>query len=202
VSDRIIHFDVGSNDGTNSLHWARNHPENLVFAFEPNPFFIDKIRQEGLENYILIQSAVSDFIGKAKFNVCNVADRGCSSLLELTDDVSSKWGGRVDMIPFSQIEVDVIRLDSIIEQYDIKEIEVFHCDSQGSDLKVLQGMGKHLRKIKQGVVESANVPDILYKGQNTTKETSDFLIANGFEIKSTQKNDDQNNEINIYFVRK
>jgi len=197
-----VFFDIGANDGHHSIPWAKQNPEAKVYAFEPNPYFSEILKKENLPNYFIFSYAISDFNGRAAFNVCESADRGCSSLLELNKEgISERWGGRTDMIPSQQIEVNVMRLDTFMTWQGIKEIEFFHCDAQGSDLKVLQGMAEHITKIKQGVVEAATKIDVLYKGQNTTEETINYLRLHGFDVESTQRNDDQNNEINIYFKR-
>lgn len=208
-------FDVGANDGSSSIHYLRD-PEAVIFAFEPNRELIETIKRAIPEHYVdwgvstgisgkrynIIPAAVSDYVGIAKFNVCTTADRGCSSLLELSEKGKTEWGGRRDMFPEHQIEVAVLRLDHFIEDYNINQIQYFHCDTQGSDLKVLQGMGHHIYKICEGVVEAGNKPDILYNGQNTTEETVNFLISKGFEITGITSNDVQNNEVNVNFKRK
>jgi FkbM family methyltransferase len=200
-----VYFDVGANDGSSSLH-LNNLPNSTVYLFEPNPEMIRAITQHiashNNKNFIIVPKAVSDYEGKATFNVCVTHDRGCSSLLEVSEAGKTQWGGRIDMLPAASIEVDVIRLDKFIESQFIEEIEYFHCDTQGSDLKVLQGMGDHINKIKAGVVEAAAKPDILYNGQNTLSDTAAYLQSRGFEIIAVYSNDVQENEVNIHFRRK
>jgi FkbM family methyltransferase len=192
-----VYFDIGSNNGSSSINWANEGHE--VHMFEPNPELTKNYAVR--DNVHINQVAVSDYDGKAKFNICVTHDLGCSSLLDVSDRGRTEWGGRRDMIPATQLEVKVIRLDSYEPLNHIDEIEYFHCDAQGSDLKVLQGMGVHLRKIKAGIVEAAAKQDILYKGQNYIQETIAFLESNGFAIQYIQANDVQHNEVNISFIR-
>jgi len=192
-----IFFDVGSNDGSSSAEWIRQGHE--VHMFEPNPE-LTKHYPIG-PNIHVNQVAISDYHGIAKFNICTTADRGCSSLLDVSERGKLEWGGRTDMLPSYEIQVQVDRLDNYPPLENIQEIEFFHCDAQGSDLKVLQGMGVHLRKIKAGVVEAAAKEDILYKGQNSIKDTIAFLEQNGFAVTFVQANDIQHNEVNIGFRR-
>lgn len=201
-----VYIDVGANDGSSSLNWARESQDNIVFAFEPNPLLVQKIEQiikdEGLEhNYLIHKCAIADYYGVSNFNICTEADRGCSSLLELSEAALTEWGGRKDMIPSSQIAVEVWTMEQMCVLYTISEIEYFHCDAQGTDLAVLKGFGDHLRKIKAGVVEAANKPEILYKGQNTVADTKAFLEQNGFQVTAIGRNDVQDNEYNLHFVR-
>lgn len=195
-----IYFDIGANDGTNSI-FVTNDPNAVVFAFEPNPLLAKHLRDHTPGNYLVFECAVSDYTGKANFNICESADRGCSSLLELSEKALTEWGGRQDMVPTQKTEVDVIRLYYIINMFGIEEIEYFHCDAQGSDLNVLKGMGEHIRKIKGGVVEAAGKDEILYKDQNSAKDTINYLESYGFKIVAINGNDVQGNEFNIHFTR-
>lgn len=201
-----VYIDVGANDGSSSLNWARQSKDNIVFAFEPNPLLVAHIekvvKDEGLENnYYIHKCAIADYYGVSKFNICENADRGCSSLLELSEAALTEWGGRRDMVPSSQIDVEVWTMEQICTLYTIAEIEYFHCDAQGTDLAVLKGFGEHIRKIKAGVVEAAAKPEILYKGQNSVIDTSQYLEQHGFKVTSVGVNDVQHNELNLHFVR-
>ena len=74
---RII-FDVGANDGVFSVEDAKKG--DTVWAFEPHPGFCDIIKSKIVElpNYNLVEKAVSDFNGRAAFNIFRSED--CSSL--------------------------------------------------------------------------------------------------------------------------
>ena len=68
-------------------------------------------------------------------------------------------------------------------------------------MKVLEGLGKYIRIVKEGVIEAANKPDILYKEQNTKEESILFLQENGFQITDVKFNDHHGNEVNIFFKK-
>lgn len=193
-----VHFDIGANDGSTMRDRAKD-PNNIVYFFEPNPEFAGSLNLSQ-PNVIYIPKAVSNYNGKAMFNVCDQCDRGCSSLLTVSEKGKTKWGGRKDMIPVKQIEVDVIRLDSL-DWSVIPEVEWLHCDAQGSDLAVLEGLGEYISRVKGGVVEAAKEEDILYEGQNTSAATEAFLRANGFKDIRIWNNDPAGNEVNIEFKR-
>lgn len=201
--DKVI-FDVGANDGSSHIGTALHNPNKLVFAFEPTPQMIDIIKSKTshLKNYVLIEKAVSDFEGTTTFNVAGQADWGCSSLLEFSNKSKNKWPGRTDFKVTHQIEVDVIRLESFIIERTIPKIDYIHIDTQGSDLKVLKGMGDLISIVREGVLEAGNEKDILYKGQNTVKETIKFLNSKGFEIMDLVSNDPFSNEVNVHFRNK
>jgi hypothetical protein len=96
----------------------------------------------------------------------------------------------------------VIRLDNFIAKNNIDIIDYFHCDTQGSDLDVLYGLGEKISIIKEGTIEAAAKQDILYKNQNTVMECIEFLKMNNFEVVSVSSNDPEFNEANIHFKNK
>jgi FkbM family methyltransferase len=201
-----ILFDVGANNGSTSVYHWLGDTNNLIYGFEPTPEMCAQIESkiEGHDNYILTKKAVSDFNGKATFNVAGTVDWGCSSLLEFSDKSQTEWPNKNTAWDFQvthQIEVDVIRLDTFIEENNITVIDYLHVDTQGSDLKVLKGLGKYIDIVVSGVVEAATKPDILYYNQCTKEECIKFLEDNGFKIVNVQSNDDQGNEVNIFFSR-
>jgi FkbM family methyltransferase len=201
--EKKVFFDVGANNGDSSVQIAKNG-DCIVYAFEPTPEMISQIesRVSGMSNYILIPKAVSNYNGKSIFRVAGHADWGCSSLLEFSDKSKTEWPGRTDFNVTHEVEVDVIRLDSFIRENNISKIDYFHMDTQGSDLKVLEGMGDYISIIQEGVMEAAAKEDILYKGQNTQKESIDFLQKNGFDIINVEINDHYHNEVNIFFKKR
>lgn len=199
-----IFFDIGANDGGWSVNLARDNPNFKVYAFEPTPRMCEIIKSKSheLKNYRLIEKAVSDFDGLAEFKVAGQADWGCSSLLDFSDKSRTEWPGRTDFHVTQTIQVEVMRLDSFIEQEGIEEIEYLHVDTQGSDLKVLMGMGDHIAIIKRGVIEAAAKKDILYLGQNTQDQCVEFLTKKNFEIEKIWQNDPMGNEVNIEFFKR
>ena len=195
-----ILFDVGANSGEDSIPFAKNNPDSLVYAFEPNPFMIDFLKEQsqGLENYHIIPVAVSNYEGTSSFNLCNEY-KGLCSLLEFDEDARNKWP-RFNLLIDEKIEVQVIKLENFIKEKNIKKIDYFHCDTQGSDLKVLEGLGEFIHLIEEGQVEATRLSDGLYKDQNNYIETIQFLASKGFE---TYQLDDQIHfdECNVKFKK-
>lgn len=197
-------FDVGANVGSSTLQYAIDYPDRItLYAFEPVPRSYEKIveKAKDLQNVFVFKTAVSDFVGKANFNVSHESGDHCaSSLFEYSDKLEANWGPVKHHFEITeQIEVDVIRLDAFIEEHGIECINYFHCDTQGSDLNVLKGMGDHIHKIQEGVVEVAIKYNALYKNQVMIDTMMQFLTEHNFEIISVQANDAWRNEANIMF---
>lgn len=203
-------FDIGANFGHDSINVARSDSNVIVYAFEPTPELANHLinsTKDISDRYIVVDKAVSDFNGTARFGIADHigSNWGCSSLNEFKDNLEEAWPGRSDLKFNRHIDVEVVRLDSWLQNNNVKVINYFHCDVQGSDLKVLQGMGDYIHMIEQGVVESAfNERGKLYKENHTMEETIKFLESKDFLITNILSNDYAGtpNEVNIYFKNK
>ena len=200
-------FDVGANWGTDSLDFIRNNNDWVCFAFEPTPQLFEHLVNASAnfkDRYFVYPYAISDFVGKANFNVAGQSDWGCSSLLEFSDNLDKTWPGRTDFVVTENIEVDVISLkyfiENIVPNIKIEKIDRFHCDTQGNDLKVLKGMAEYVSIIQHGVIEVPQSTEVmLYKNQHSFEEAVEFLQNNGFKISNINS---QQNELNLCFDRK
>jgi len=219
--DKFILFDVGANSGEDSLNKTRNDPNVETWAFEPTPELYQALVATSSEGrswrgedygpsysyrYHVLPIAVSDFDGEATFNIADNPDSdwGCSSLNTFSDHLKQTWPGRTDFQFNRSITVQVTRLDTWFKTNNIQidKIDYFHCDTQGSDLKVLKGMGDYINLIQAGVVECARDDNVkLYKENHTRAEMIDFLNSNGFTIVEERSNDIWSNEINLYFKK-
>jgi FkbM family methyltransferase len=196
-----IFFDVGAERGTDSLPIAKANPDILFYVFEPNPYMVEHLKKEsaGLSNYIIIPKAVSNYNGVSNFNINKYGPVGVSSLLEYSSKARENWRGFALNVD-EKVEVEVISLDTFIEENNIKKIDFFHCDTQGSDLNVLKGMGDYIHIIEEGQVEAAIKPESLYINQNTYIETFQFLVDKGFEIIGMKAEGSQR-ECNVHFKK-
>lgn len=200
--EKVI-FDVGANNGSSSVPLAIANPTYLVFAFEPTPEMIQTIESKivGLDNYVIVPKAVSDYNGTAKFNVAGNWDWGCSSLLNFSKKSQTDWPGRTDFHVTYKLDVDVIRLDTFIEENLIHRIDHLHIDTQGSDLNVMKGLGQYLKIVNEGTMEAGTSDDILYEGQNKLNDCIKFLLLNGFKVVDVNSNDVFCHEVNIVFKK-
>lgn len=222
-----ILFDVGANHGQDSLDQTRDNKNIISFVFEPIPELVSKLKHAskfGLgyrylwekqepkssyeDRYNIFNVAVSDYDGEATFNIADNdpnGDWGASSLYSFKDSVSKEWPGRNDLKTNRVLNVIVTRLDTWYKKQNLNlnKIDYFHCDTQGSDLRVLKGMGDLVYLIEEGVVECARDERAkLYHENHTLSEMKDFLNEKGFQFTGEKRNDPWGNEINLYFKKK
>lgn len=198
----MILFDVGANWGQDSLERTRNDHKITTYAFEPTPILFQHLTARSLDfsdRYLVYDLALSDVDGTASFNVAAHHDWGTSSLLPFSDGLEQTWPRRRDFYVDTVIEVNVSRFDTWFEKTNptVHKIGFFHCDTQGTDLKVLRGMGDYIGLIQEGVIEVPDSQDVmLYKGQHTKEEAMDFLASKSFEVFKIEQ---QQNEQNLFF---
>lgn len=208
-----IAFDIGANDGNDSI-W-RAFQGDLVYGFEPHPGFYDMINSKikDLPNYKLINKAVSDFNGQSSFNILQSED--CSSLSTVNYSCEESWDDLKNKLnTLATITVDVITLESFIVENNIETIDWLHIDAQGHDLNVLYGLGDYYKIVKEGILETVNDPNnTLYQNQHSFNDVKDYMDSKGFVIqKIVPSNWGQNpenwietdvsnvNEVNVYFT--
>jgi FkbM family methyltransferase len=204
-----ILFDVGTNWGENSLGKAANDPNIEVWAFEPTPALAYHlmVQSESFSNRYHVQPiAVGDFNGILDFYIQDNPGQGCNSLNQFNDNLTETWKERAPEFRVAEvISVPSYRLDAWLPSNipNLEKIDYFHCDTQGHDLKVLQGMGEYIHLIHEGVVECAKDDRVkLYKDNHTVDQMTAFLESKGFTITSVESNDHLNNEWNVHFKKK
>jgi FkbM family methyltransferase len=185
--EKKVIIEVGANDGGNTVQYLEAC--DVLYVFEPVPYLADKLRGmfEGNPKVKVIQKAVSDFNGTARFGISGPNynwNLGCSSLNEFNPDLNELWPGRPDFNMIEYIDVDVIRLDDFIKSEGIENINYLHIDAQGSDLKVLQSLGTEIQKVKAGRCEAANTVSLYKDVDNSTYSIMKHLSLNGFYIKT------------------
>jgi FkbM family methyltransferase len=125
---RIL-FDVGAHYGISMLKFARSGWK--VYCFEPddrNRTVLEKtILEHGLKNVVVDGRAVSDSGSKAKFYSSEIST-GISSLIRFH---SSHKEAK---------DVETITLSSFCSSNNISHIDFLKIDTEGNDLKVIEGL--------------------------------------------------------------
>jgi FkbM family methyltransferase len=199
-------IEVGACDGVDSLRYYNNGYR--VFTFEPRKDFFEILNEKtkNIDDFVVIEKAVSLKEGIVKFNICKKG--GASSLLEFKSDqeLIKHWGANRTDVHYSGISYNVIstRLDTFIEEYKLENeiIDYLHIDAQGVDLDVLKSLGKYIKNVKEGVIEtSSSVDKSIYVGQDNIAETAiSWLKLNNFVINHVERNDSTDCEYNVYFT--
>ncbi len=129
-------YDVGANAGFYAVIAARKvGPKGRVYAFEPTPTLVERVRQNaranGFEQLEVVEAAVADEDGRVSF--------GVSGPLSVTNSLQSAEGGQA-------IEVEVVRLDTFSASHPGPDLLLM--DIEGAELAALRGALGMIRRCR------------------------------------------------------
>jgi FkbM family methyltransferase len=144
-------IDGGAHLGDTTEKLQALLPLSQFHCFEPDPVLSARFIQKfnGNTNISLIQAALGDTVGKAKFQIN--ASRPCSSILPITEALPSKLKPLFE--PVEQIEVNVTTIDEYCRQREIRQVDCIKLDLQGYDYFALKGAQDTLQTTQVVLVE-------------------------------------------------
>lgn len=178
-------LDIGSRDGIQSVELAKEYPNAIIYAFEPNPETLGQVNlnTNNYENIKVYGCACGEKNGIIPFYQSTHGNPGSSSVFEKS--------GKYDYIENyqqKQIEVPMIKLSDLLERNEVERVDLVWADCQGSELAALKGMGKYLDNVL-GICTEVEYKE-MYKGQPLYPEIKEFLNEKGFlEIDKTMVHD-------------
>lgn len=133
-NDEGVIIDVGANQGDYSLMCSRACPGTRIYSFEPHPKTYGSLKKNlAGKNFSCINKALGAECGVLK--LFDYRDNDGSSHASLYSDV-------IEKIHCSDIvyhDVDIITIDSFIEEYRISKIRLLKIDAEGHELEILKG---------------------------------------------------------------
>jgi FkbM family methyltransferase len=179
-----IWLDVGAHLGEETFSKAKNNPDILVYAFEPNLRVASRLMGQ-LPNYVVLPFAITTAEGTAILNVnCNSQ---ASSLLPMTPEGLKAWIGGENLAVHHTRTVPAMRLDTFMNEAGIAEVAYLKIDTQGNDLDVIRSAGERLRDIQRIKLEVQITPIQLYRNSCRKEEVIAYLSESGFELISSEK---------------
>lgn len=190
LGDVRVVFDIGSCEGEDSIRYARLFPNATVYSAEPLPRNLPKLRDNLLRHNApsveVLPLAFSDASGTARFYVSSgqPEDRPNGDAWDYGNKSSSLFppDRHLEVHPwvhFDQvIEVQTDTLASFCKLRQIETIDFIHMDVQGAELKVLEGAGVLINRVKAVWMEVERVP--LYAGQPLKGDVERFMKDHGF----------------------
>jgi FkbM family methyltransferase len=174
----IIH--VGANTGQEIASYKNAKPDICVYI-EPIPSVYEKLASnlQGISNHYPVQALCSDVNNQEiTFNVASNNGES-SSMFDLGKH--EKLYPQINYVESLRLQTKT--LDNIIEeQFPDRKFNLLVIDTQGAELKVLQGSHKLLENNISCVYAEVS-EDPLYEGGCTFEEVTNFLKPYGFKLK-------------------
>jgi FkbM family methyltransferase len=177
-------LDIGANVGVFAVQQARRRAR--VYAFEPNPKCLSRLRKTVAANRLTGQIQVLDFaLG---------ASPSFGTLLA-ADDVTCLGAVLPDEEPSAdpQRDIRIECLDNVAATLAIEHIDLMKIDTEGAELAVLRGSVDTLHRVDRIVLE--------YHSRSLLESAVSLLEAQNF-IKVLQIGSDEETQRGILYVRR
>lgn len=175
----FVYFDIGSMDGL-PRKWNPLRGAMKIVGFEPDAREFNKL--ETKDNAIYLDNVIYTHSTDLKYYITR--GRGKSSILKPNRELLDQFmdSERFDIVAEEHFSADKVRsLDIITSTKGIKDVDFLKLDTQGSELKVLEGsQARVLPKIFGIQIEVEFIP--MYKDQPLFRDIDLFLSQNGFQL--------------------
>lgn len=174
-------FDVGANEGQTACELRRIFPGAKIYCFEPYEAAFRTLQQKlgGDRNICLERIALGDHKGEAK--LYENAESVTNSLLPNAPEAHASQPA-LYAIPTGQSTVAITTLDDFCGERAIPHLDFLKIDSQGYDLRILQGARELFVKRRISFIVVEMLFAALYAGQAHFHEIYGFLTGFGYQL--------------------
>ena len=157
-------LDIGANFGVYCFHLSRAvGPKGKVFAFEPIPFTFSVLsgvrRLLNLRNVQLFPYGCGNSPGTVVFSVPLQESGGISAGQAHIGTRNDDHAGREKQVRWNstrEITATVIRLDDFLTGFQLGELTLIKCDTEGAEFMVFEGASALLDKFLPTVILEIN----------------------------------------------
>lgn len=191
-------IEIGGHIGYISLYFAYLvGREGRVIVFEPGPNNLPYIRKNTKANTCisLIEKAVTDYTGSAKFYIENLSGQNNSLREEYGVLNKNIRSAGINSVEKSIVEVPCTTLDDFLLQTQALSPSFIKIDVEGAEVNVLNGMKDTLEK---------NDIALMVEVTENPSDVFSLLIGAGFKLFSSNKNpvdDSRDMKGNIFCVK-
>lgn len=175
--DNAVIMDIGAFDGSTAIQFSKAFPEAKILAFEANPetFPIAQKNCASYKNISVLNFAVSDKKETLDFFVTNNGVSSSLNEINVSDKHTKDYNNELNIK--TKLSVNAVPLD---EYADLGKILLLKIDTQGHELKVIEGAKEILKKTEFVLVEMAN--HNVYKNGCQYFEVDEALRKNNFKL--------------------
>lgn len=174
-------FDVGANEGQTAVQFARAFPNAVIHSFEPFSVAFEKLREASVRYPRIkpIQQALGEAVAERILHVNSHS--ATNSLLPNAPEYDRyQPKGWADERATTPIAVSTV--DAYCRQKSILFVDLLKMDTQGYELKVLQGAENMISSGKVATIFSEVLFASIYDGQAYFHDIYEHLWARGFRL--------------------
>lgn len=174
-------FDVGANEGQTVERLLPEFPAARIYCFEPFPNAFQTLsnRFAGTGRVTPVPAALGDRAGEQTFHVSGYSP--ANSLLP-NSAAAARYQPVAALQSAGALAVEVATLDDYCRDHSINFIDFLKTDTQGFDLRVLQGGREMIAGNRVAAVCSEVLFASLYENQAYFPEIYQWLSSHGFEL--------------------
>ncbi|HMP31920.1 MAG TPA: FkbM family methyltransferase [Saprospiraceae bacterium] len=167
-----------TNDGSDSVKFAKLLPNCTIHSFEPIPEIYQKLvkNTKPYKNIFPYNLAISDVNGEVMMNISEGASDASSSILEPMEHLTTNQ----EVLFSKKVNVKTLTFDAWMSQTNISHVDFMWLDMQGYELSAL----KHGIELLKGCIiiytEVSQIED--YKNQGLYEELVIFLKSQNFIV--------------------
>jgi FkbM family methyltransferase len=168
-------LDVGAHVGQVTVASAKVFPNVVVYAFEPQPYCIERLRHNtsNLEGIRINPFALGDREDEATLRV--TSDSQQSSLLPLAQVRQDAFQGAREL---ETVKVKVSTLDRVFAGIELQPPVLLKVDAQGYEAQIIAGGVTTLKRVDYVVLETSFGPT--YEGQVPFVDVVQMMEGFGF----------------------
>ncbi len=172
-------LDIGANIGQSVDEFKMTFPDSFIHSFEPSPTTYDKLCNHcnGLENVKTWNFGIG-----AKKGILPFKENDRTHMSSFLSPGNLCWGN-ID----KETEVEVLTLDSFVNNQNIDFVHILKSDTQGYDFEVLKGAEGLMNKNRIGLIYFEFIFSEMYQKLPLFSEVFQFLIEHNFAIVSFYK---------------
>jgi FkbM family methyltransferase len=179
-SQALMMFDIGANLGQTSLELTSMFSKATIHAFEPDPNtfarLVENVKTPRVKSHNL---GFGEQPGVMKMHVSRVS--GGNSLLRHSDRINDfakgDWTERE-----GEVDVQIAIVDEFCAEQQISSIDLFKMDTQGYELKIINGAKQMLTPAHTRCVLTEVLFVELYEGQAYFHELYKELTERGYRL--------------------
>lgn len=185
-------LDVGANKGQSADFFFSIRPNAQITSFEPNPNLFYLLIQKYKDNtkINLVNKGVSHSKQVLTFYINKLDLTSSFEPLNFNSQYLAKkaqvLGIKPSEIISETIEIETISLRDYIHAQKITHIDVLKIDTEGHELKCLQGLFP-LEACQIDRIQLENHQDDMYQSLDTFESIQELLIKNGYSVEKTIK---------------